>query len=91
MSPQVDGLTDLALESNGAPGVAFVDQVLGALSNMIADLILVYRLWIIMGDSKHRIWVAVPVATAVLGTGESRLPIQSSFHTNCFQRSSYPQ
>lgn len=37
----------------------------------MGDLTLVYRLWIVAGDSKFRYWIVVPVATAVVGAGKS--------------------
>lgn len=49
--------------------------ILTVLGNMVGDLTLVYRLWIVMADSKYRGWIVIPVVTSILGAGTSPIII----------------
>lgn len=43
--------------------------ILASLANMVGNLTLVYRLWIVLGDSKSRVWLWIPTATTIIGAG----------------------
>lgn len=53
-----------------------------ALTNMVGDLTLVYRLWILVGESKYKYWVAVPLSTSILGAGASLFIVTKSSLTD---------
>lgn len=63
-STEITGLSEAWL-----PADSFATGTLNALGNMVGDLTLVYRLWIVVGDSWSKVWIMVPIATSILGAG----------------------
>lgn len=70
--------------NSSATGESYAIQALNVSANMVGDLTLVYRLWIVAGNSKRKGWIVVPFATSILGAGTSSLVIIQSICADFF-------
>lgn len=65
----LNGITHLGYLANNQITLGQIKIVLAGLANFVGNLTLVYRLWVLLANSKYRLLIAIPAGTSAVGLG----------------------